>query len=274
MKKIILSAILFLIAANTFAQIADSAKRHVVLQGAANFRDLGGYETKDGHHVKWGELYRSADISKLTPDDLAVIKDKKITYDVDLRGIQESAKAPDKLNPGTDYILCSAGSNNMGAMMGAFATIKGEKAGDSLLTSYYSTVDSLGLMYKPFFDKMLGLPAGQALVFHCTAGKDRTGIGAALLLYTLGVPYKTIVKDYEATNYYRKTENGKTAAQMAKYMHVDEQVAKSMMAAKKEYLDAAFAALTKKYGSVDNFLRTQVGLNDQKIALLKAKFLE
>ena len=65
MKKIILLVLTLAISAAGFAQIADSAKRHVVLQGAANFRDIGGYETKDGHHVKWNEIYRSADISKL-----------------------------------------------------------------------------------------------------------------------------------------------------------------------------------------------------------------
>src|ERR1700743_3048572 len=108
MKKIILLFAVTLIASSTFAQVADSAKRKVVLQGAANFRDLGGYATADGHHVKWGEIYRSADISKLTDADLNVLKSRNITYDVDLRGHREAATAPDKLNPGMDYILLPA----------------------------------------------------------------------------------------------------------------------------------------------------------------------
>ena len=273
MKKIILLFAAFLITASVFAQVADSAKRHVVLQGAANFRDLGGYETKDGHHVKWGELYRSADISKLTPEDLVILKNKKITYDVDLRGIQESAQAPDKFNPGTDYILCPAGSNNMGSMFKGMAAVKGEKGGDSLIMAYYSNIDSLALRYRPFFDKLLDVPTDQALVFHCTAGKDRTGIAAALMLYTLGVPYETIIRDYEATNYYRRAENNKATSQMAKY-HIDEQVAKSMMAAKKEYLDTTFNEIKKQYGSIDIYLRDQIGLDNEKIAILKKKFLE
>ena len=274
MKKGLLFCIAMGVLSTSYAQVADSAKRHVVLQGAANFRELGGYETKDGHHVKWNEIYRSADISKLTDADLTVLKDKKITYDVDLRGRQESAQAPDKLNPGTNYILCPAGSNNLGAMMKGMTAARGRGGGDSLIMAFYSRIDSLADRYKPFFNKLLDLPADQGLVFHCTAGKDRTGIAAALLLYSLGVPYDTIIADYEATNYYRKAENAKSTAQMVKYMHVDEDVAKSMMAAKKEYLDATFAAITKQYGSVDNYLRTQIGLDDQKIALLKKKFLE
>jgi protein-tyrosine phosphatase len=273
MKKSLLFFIAMGVLSASYAQVADSVKRHVILQGAANFRYLGGYETKDGHHVKWNEIYRSADISKLTNADLAVLKDRKITYDVDLRGRQESAQAPDKLNPGTDYILCPAGSNNVGSMMKSMATIKG-KGGDSLIMAFYSRIDSLADRYKPFFNKLLDLPANQGLVFHCTAGKDRTGIAAALLLYSLGVPYDTIIADYEATNYYRNAENVKAMAQMGKYMHVDKDVAKSMMAAKKEYLDATFTEITKQYGSVDNYLKTQIGLDDQKIALLKKKFLE
>ena len=273
MKKNILLSGAILISVGGFAQVADSAKRHIVLQGAANFRDLGGYETKDGHHVKWDEIYRSADMSKLTTADLDVLKERKITYDVDLRGVQESVSAPDKLNPGTDYILCSAGSNNMGGMMKGLGKLKGN-AGDSLMTVYYSNIDSLALRYKPFFDKLLGLPENQALVFHCTAGKDRTGIGSALLLYALGVPYDTIMKDYLASNYYRQAENTKMVGQMVKFAHFDENVAKSMAGVKKEYLDATFDAIKKKYGSVDEYLKTQIGLDDQKIALLKKKFLE
>jgi protein-tyrosine phosphatase len=255
-------------------QITDSAKRHVVLQGAANFRDLGGYTTADGHHVKWGEIYRSADISKLTDADLAVLKEKKINYDVDLRGRQESAQAPDKINPGTDYILCPAGSNNsLNDWMKSIVHAKGS-AGDSLMLVYYSKTDSLAARYKPFFGKLLGLPDDQGLVFHCTAGKDRTGIGAALLLYSLGVPYDTIVSDYLASNYYRKDANAKMVNQMVKYMHIDEQVATDMASVKKEDLDATFNAIVKQYGSIDIFLRTQLDLDDQKIALLKKKFLE
>src|ERR1700734_1357612 len=113
MKRIVLLFAAGLITGSAFAQVADSAKRHVVLQGAANFRDMGGYTTTDGHHVKWGEIYRSADISRLTDADLDVLKARRITYDVDLRGHQESAKAPDRVNPNTDYILCSAGSDGL-----------------------------------------------------------------------------------------------------------------------------------------------------------------
>lgn len=254
------------------AQVADSVKRHVVLQGASNFRDLGGYSTADGHHVKWGQIYRSADMSKLTDADLAVLKELKITYDVDLRGTQESAQAPDRINPGTDYILSPAGSDNMDWIK-TITKLKGNQ-GDSVMNVYYGNTQFLAERYKIFFDKLLKLPKDNSLVFHCTAGKDRTGIGAALLLYSLGVPYDTIVDDYLASNYYRRADNVKMVNQMVKYAHIDEEVAKNMASVKKEFLDTTFKAITSQYGSVDNFLKTQIGLDDQKIGLLKKKFLE
>ena len=272
MKKILLLLICGFVTGVSSAQIVDSAKRHVPLKGAANFRDLGGYTTSDGRHVKWGEIYRSADMSKLTDSDLTVLKSRNISFDVDLRGHQEQAQAPDKINPGTDYILCPAGSDNMDWAK-SIARLKGNQA-DSLMISYYSNTQFLADRYKPFFDKLLNLPQGQSLVFHCTAGKDRTGIGSALFLYSLGVPYETIMEDYLASNYYRRAVNAQLTNQMVKFMHLDPEVAKSMAGVKKEYLDATLKALIKQYGSIDNYLKTQIGLDDKKIAQLKAKYLE
>lgn len=274
MKKIsLVLALLAGFAANTAAQVADSAKRLVVLHGAANFRDLGGYKTTSGKTVKWGKVYRSADISRLTDADLAVLRDKKITYDVDLRGHQEAQQQPDKLNPGTDYVLCPAGSDSLSYWLKQIAAAP-KNSGDSIMTAYYSNTRYLTERYRPFFDKLLAVPADQSLVFHCTAGKDRTGIAAALFLYGLGVPYETIVADYTATNYYRTADNDRSIKGMIGMMHMDEGTARSMMSAKKEYLDATFAAINKQYGSVDNFIKDQLKLNNKQLATLKAKYLE
>lgn len=256
-------------------QIADSSKRQVSLQGAVNCRDLGGYTTADGHHTRWDRIFRSADISKLTDNDLAVMKDKHIASVVDLRGVEEAKKAPDRLNAETDYILCPAGSdNNLADWMKTVAAIKTATGGDSMMRIYYATTEFLAERYKPFFARLLGLPDGQALLFHCTAGKDRTGIGAALLLYALGVPNETILNDYTATNYYRGAENERMIRSMVQYMHIDEPVAKSMLAARREYLETTFDAINRQYGSIDNFLKGPIGLDEAKVRQLRNKFLE
>jgi len=263
---------LLLLTSSAFSQITDSSIRRVPLRGAINFRDLGGYATGDGHHVKWHVLYRSADISKLTPADLDTLNARHIVYDVDLRGVQESAKAPDKLNPGTDYVLCPAGSDSLNAAM--FQHLAGmQTGGDSMMLTWYTNTAYLTPRYKPFFGKLLIMPSGDALLFHCTAGKDRTGIAAALLLYALGVPYETIRQDYEATNYYRAPDNDKAMSSMAS-MHIGEPVAKAMMSANGLYLDATFAAIRAQYGSIDRYLAGQLGLDQQALVRLRAKYLE
>jgi protein-tyrosine phosphatase len=267
------AGMLLLHPAGSKAQVADSAKREVRVQGAVNFRDLGGYATADGRHVRWGSIYRSADISKLTPADLDTLKTRRITYDVDLRGVQESAQAPDKLNPGMDYILCPAGSDSVNTMFQHLAGLS-PQGGDSLMMTFYSNTAYLTARYKPLFGKLLVLPGGDALLFHCTAGKDRTGIAAALLLYALGVPYGTIRQDYEATNYYRAPDNDRMIKGMTASAHISEPVARSLMSANGVYLDATFDAIKAQYGSVDRYLSEQLGLDPQKITILKARFLE
>jgi protein-tyrosine phosphatase len=229
--------------------------------------------TRDGHHVKWNQIYRSADISKLSDGDLGLLSARKISYVVDLRGTEESKKAPDRLNPNTDYILCPAGSDSsLTNWMQALTKMK--SGGDSMMVSYYSKTEFLADRYKPLFAKLVNLPSGEALLYHCTAGKDRTGIGSALLLYALGVPYETIMEDYLASNYYRARENEKMVASMVQYMHINEQVAKDMASVKKEYLDATFTALKTRYGSIEAFLSGPMGLTSAQISILKSKFLE
>ena len=269
MRKLLLLLSIFPFAAS--AQIADSSLRHVPLQGAINFRDLGGYTTGDGRHVKWKVIYRSADISKLTPADLDTLQARHIWYDVDLRGVAESAKAPDKINPGTNYILCPAGSDSLNSQMqrNMFQT----RNGDSMMLTWYTNTAYLTARYQPFFTKVLALPDTDALVFHCTAGKDRTGIGAALLLYALGVPYTTIEADYTATNYYSSQDNGRSLQLMVSQYHLNEEVARSMNAAKAEYLKATFDAIRSQYGSIDHYLEAELGLTPDKREQLKNKFL-
>ena len=263
---------LLLLARPAFTQVADSNQREVRVQGAVNFRDLGGYATADGRHVRWGHIYRSADISKLTTADLDTLRARRITCDVDLRGVAESAQAPDKLNPGMDYILCPAGSDSVNTMFQHLAGMT--QGGDSLMMVFYSNTTYLTARYKPFFGKLLAERDNNALLFHCTAGKDRTGIAAALLLYALGVPYTTIRADYEATNYYRASDNQRMMKGLVTMAHISEPVAKALMNADGVYLDATFDAIRARYGSIDRYLADQLGLDKEKLTILKAKYLE
>ena len=249
------------------------APREIRLSGGNNFRDLGGYYTNDGHQVKWGKIYRSADISKLTDSDLKIISALKISIVCDLRGENEAKAAPDKLPAETERILLSAGSENIsGNPADIMKYLKNEKSADSLLFSMYSRTDHLKNKYQPMFEKLLALPPDKALMFHCNAGKDRTGIGAALILFALGVDDMTILQDYEATNQFRKKYNEQYISALSA-QGIPENTAKKLLEARPEYLQAAYEAIISKYGTVNNFMEKELGLTKEKLNLLKSKFL-
>jgi protein-tyrosine phosphatase len=248
------------------------APRGIKLEGAHNFRDMGGYPTKNGKQVKWGKIYRSADISKLTDADVEIMSDLNIKMVCDLRGDKEVELAPDRLPEGTKRVHLPAGSENTGGANSYAKYMKNPNSADSLLKSFYGRTDHLGKKYKPMFDELFALKPDHALLFHCTAGKDRTGVGAALILFALGVDEASIYQDYEATNEFRKQYNEEFIAKL-KDQGLSEPAAKSMMAANPEYLRAAIDAIVAKYGSMDSFLEKEMGLTASKRSTLQSKFL-
>jgi protein-tyrosine phosphatase len=275
MKKLLL----FLgLAAPALAQTPDTVvfnpRRAVTLQGTSNFRDLGGYPAAGGKHVKWGHIYRSADISKLTDSDLQALQSRHVALVCDLRGPQEYAQAPDRLPTGVRRLELPAGSEKIDPRLlsGGAKTLNR----DSLMRSVYTTISFFPAKYKPMFDELLALPGDEAMLFHCTAGKDRTGIGAALVLSALGVDRRTILKDYAATDTYWQAGREQSLQRMAQAGLSAEAVnaMRPMMAANPAYLAGTFAAIDKQYGSVDKYLATEMGLTPKKLATLRTKYLQ
>lgn len=255
---------------HSFSQLADSLSRVVRMEGAVNFRDVGAYTTKDNKVVVTDRIFRSADISKLTDNDLNKLSEKRIHTVIDFRGTKECAAAPDRLLPNTDYTLCPAGSENLPT---AADMTKMLKEGDFLMTMYgQPSMQYYGERYKPLFDKLKVLPDGEALLYHCTAGRDRTGMATALVLYILDVPMQTIEDDYLASNVYLKSTHTKMYQSMATMagMTIDEIEKKFELRA--ELLQNFFATIIANYGSVENFLQQEMGVNEVDIILLRAKY--
>ena len=274
MKKLLLC---LLFATPSLAQTPDtlvfSPRRAVALQGTSNFRDLGGYSAAGGKHVKWGHIYRSADISRLTDADLLALQSRHVALVCDLRGPQEVAQAPDRLPAGARRLELPVGSEKIDPRLlaGGGKTVNR----DSLLRAVYANTSFFRAKYKPLFEELLTLDEGQALLFHCTAGKDRTGIGAALVLSALGVDRATILKDYAATDVYWQAGRTQTEQRMAQAGLSAEAVAamRPLLAANPAYLAGTFAALDQQYGSVDKYLASQMGLTPSRLATLRAKYL-
>lgn len=252
------------------AQLADSSKRLVPVKGAHNFRDVGGYKTTDGREVKWGKVYRSASINHLTDDDMALMESKGIKTVIDFRGKAEAAAAPDRLNPNTDYTLSPAGSDSLPNPKQIAELLKN---GDFLIKMYGEEgLKYFGDRYRPMFVKLLTLDNEEALMYHCTGGRDRTGMATALFLYILGVPKDVITEDFVASNVYLKPIMGSMLKPLSQMSGLSEEEVEHQMALRPELLKAFFEAISKQYGSIENFMLVEMGIGSKEITLLKANY--
>lgn len=254
----------------SFAQLSDSTQRLVHVQGAVNFRDVGGYKTKNGKAVKWNKVFRSAAINKLTDADMDTLKEKHIYTVIDFRGKQESEAAPDRLLPGTAYTLSPAGSDSLPNAAQMIAYIKE----GGFLEKFYGAdgVRYFGERYRPLFQQLLTLNDTAALLYHCTGGRDRTGMATALFLYTLGVPQETIEADFTASNVYLGSSLSKSFEPMAKATGKSIAEVQKEMALRPELLHIFFKTIKTKYGSIENFMDKELGIGKKEIALLKKKY--
>lgn len=269
MKKAII-ALAVLLPMLTSAQLTDSIKRLVPVKGTVNFRDVGGYKTTDGKQVAWGKVYRSAGIDKLTDTDLALLDKKKIHTVIDFRGVAEAKAAPDHLPKNTDYTLSPAGSDSL---PNPAQMVKFLKEGNFLEKFYgVEAVKYSGDRFRPLFVKLLTADKKEAVMYHCTGGRDRTGMATALFLYILQVPQETIEADYVASNVYLRPMNKKMLAPLAKMSGMTEQEVENSMSLKPELLRAFFDGLKKQYGSIENFLQQEMGIGAKEIALLRKKY--
>lgn len=268
MKKQLITALAFFPAA-AFAQLSDSSTRLVHLQGALNFRDIGGYATTDGHKIATGKVYRSADISKLTDADLAELDRRHIRTVIDFRGRKESAAAPDRLPAGADYTLAPAGSDSLPDTKKLAAQL----GSDSFLLNFYTRTEHFGPRYRPLFQKLLAQEDAAATLYHCTGGRDRTGMATALLLHLLGVPHETIEADFVASNVYLKPmENRMFQGVAAASGKTPEQIREAFRL-RPELLHAMFSAIERQYGSLDAFYSKELGIGEAEKATLRKKFV-
>ncbi len=167
--------------------------RHIELQGQANFRDLGGYQTADGHTVRWGQVYRSGRLPDLTDCDVERLRDLGIRTVVTLLTPDDiAAYGPDRLPDGVELVLLPIDSDEATELSNrATGALKsGDFAGipPDLNPEIHRLLIRDGAERYAALLRLIADPANRPLVFHCSHGIHRTGTGAALLLSALGVP--------------------------------------------------------------------------------------
>jgi protein-tyrosine phosphatase len=259
-------------------------ERHVALERQPNLRDLGGYKTTDGRSVKWGLLYRSGGLNKLTDADREKLRARKIATIIDFRTDVEVEKAPDRIPASIQIIRLPVGlASNINALNLAIKTgdVSGFEEG-YLAEANREFVREFTSAYRELL-KQIADPTRRPILWHCTLGKDRAGLGAAIVLLVLGVPEKNVMEDYLLSNTYRAQEMRREIADFKRNQtsphdelktQRNEQVFQAIIEARREYLRAAFDEMIKEYGSVEAYVRKGLGVSKRQQKQLQRQLLE
>lgn len=256
-----------------FLALSGFAQKSMNIENSPNFRSLSGIENKEGKRIKEGVIYRSGSFSKLTEDDVTRFKAMNITTIVDFRTESEIQKDPDFIPTGQKIEIKSAmiGSINekeMGGFMKVLMAPKfSETALDSLMISVSDGFTASISDFKPFFDEISKKES--VVLFHCTAGKDRTGLASALFLHILDVSDEEIMKDY------LKSNEAVAKTDLAKYKAygIPEERMAMLMGVKAPYLETSWNNIIKKHGSIDKMLFLEFGIDEKVKNQIKKKYL-
>ena len=245
--------------------------RHVNLIGASNFRDLGGYETEDGMKLKRGLIYRSDNLSHLSEEDLQKINEIGIKTVCDFRSGIELDEFPSLFSEKTLPKLKHIPIKTLGTRDLRELSIKDDVTSEEMAREmqhhYVLYVHQHKKKYRDFINLVaLGeIP----LVFHCFAGKDRTGFGALLYLGLLGVKKETIIEDYLLTNKFFK---GPIVNE--EWRDTSSEKLQPLFEARVDYINAAFSEIYSSYNSIEDFVVKELEIDSQTLDLLKTRILE
>ena len=252
--------------------------------GVANLRDLGGWGSADGRVVAAGKVFRSAMLGRATPEDLQRLTDLRIGTVVDLRTASERIERPDLLPDGVvtvvadvlaDYAQATPATLEKVLVDPPAATefLANGKAEELLGDAYRAIVslDSALAGYRQLFGHMLA-DAGHALLFHCTTGKDRTGWGAAALLLLLGVDLEDVRAEYLLTNDQLLPALGPVFDSFAA-AGGDPGVLLPVFGVRAAYLDTALDELAVRFGSIEEYFATGLGIDHAEQETLRRRLL-
>lgn len=267
-----------------------AAVRLLPLEGGRNFRDLGGYATADGQTVKWGHAFRSGVMHELTDADYDYLSGIGVKVICDFRESDERLREPTDWRGGAAEYLTFAdpaeedpADNPMfAALLSPDSTADDVAAG--MAAGYVDIAKGEAEGYTKMFDR---LAAGDIpLAFNCSAGKDRAGTAAALLLTALGVPRETVVYDYSLSDdyvdYMAEFLNDEARAEAAAdpdnpyafLFQLPPEKVTPLLASHPMYIEATFDALDEEYGSVMGFIQTELDVTDSELASIRSALLE
>ena len=256
--------------------------RKIELDGAPNTRDLGGIITADSRKIKQGLLFRSGDLSSLSKNDIKTLEGYNVSLVIDLRTETERSGSPDKQLKGAREVnfkvvneetlgITKGGDNSVGALI----KILEKESFDIVpfMTAMYKTIiesDAAALAYRSFFKEILSNEQG-AVLWHCSAGKDRAGIATAFILMALGVGRETVIEDYLLTNKFAGNQLLDLIKMKTNNTMVIEK-ARIMLSVHRDYIESVYKEIDK-LGGEERFLSDRLGVGKSEIKALKKRYL-
>ncbi len=245
----------------------DHPDRLLRLQGATNFRDLGGYPGHGGRPVRWRRLFRSEHLAGLTDADRATLTALGLGQAFDFRGVDERAATPYDLPGVVQHTLAIEPSvvQRLQDLTAAGSTLTAAITAELMRELYRSLVSEQADRFAEMFEHLL--QADVPAVIHCTAGKDRTGIAAALILSALGVSRDWVLQDYLLTNRHYKHARPAPSETPAEVLAV-------LWRVEQGFLDAALQVIDAEHGGIEPFLRQRIGLSQAALDTLAVRYLQ
>ncbi|KIM46439.1 hypothetical protein M413DRAFT_17086 [Hebeloma cylindrosporum] len=252
----------------------------VPLHGVINVRDLGHYPstTEKGQITKPGYLFRAAELSGITDEGKAKLKELGITRVYDLRSDTEIRKyntpLPDIDGVEIIHMPVFQTADYSPEMMARRYQLYASGKTEAFLELYSQILDHGGHAFGTILRHVRDKP-NEGCLFHCTAGKDRTGVMAAILLKLAGVEDELISRDYALTRVGREPAREKIMARLSKepLFASNNEAALNMFTCRHETMQAFLEHFDEKYGGVDEYVRRYVGLSDEEIAIIKRNLL-
>ncbi len=253
-----------------------------------NIRDLGGFETTDGKHIVYGKLFRSGKLYKLKKRTKEEVKSLNLSHVIDLRIETERHEKPDTILDGVNYLnyslLCTAtpaitADKSMRLLMKKESKrIKKEfGTADNYMVEMYKRV-LLNDDSKKTLRKILNLvlESEGGVLWHCNGGKDRAGLVAMLIEGLLGVKEETIIEDYVISHkYQRKKLFWSNFGLSIAFLGTEfRKIILNMLSAKPIYIIETLKFINETYGSIENYAKAELGIDDKFVENLKNKYLE